>query len=53
MNMKKNTIKLSCKIMFKTNVEQTTRNEGSYFYLYSFEDLFQRSFQINFYLYIE
>ncbi len=30
---------LWCKIMLKTNVEQTKRNEGSYFYLYPFEDL--------------
>jgi hypothetical protein len=31
--------------MPKTNGEQTEENEGSYFYLYPFEDLAQGSFQ--------
>jgi hypothetical protein len=30
----KNTTRLWCKIVFKTNVEQTKKNEGSYFYLH-------------------
>jgi hypothetical protein len=30
----KNMTRLWCKIMFKINVEQIERNEGSYFYLY-------------------
>jgi hypothetical protein len=36
--------KLWCKIVPKINVEQIKRNEGSYFYLYPFGDLVQRSF---------
>jgi len=36
--------------MLKINVEHTKGNEGSYFYLYSFEDLVQESFQGGFYL---
>jgi len=39
-----------CKIGPKTNVEQTRRNEGSYFYLYPFGDLLQISFQGGFYV---
>jgi hypothetical protein len=39
--------------MFKIGVEQTQGNEGSYFYLYPFEDLIQRSFQRNFNVCIE
>ncbi len=35
----KNMTRLWCKIVFKTNVEQTKGNEGSYFYLYPFGDL--------------
>jgi len=35
----KNMIKLWCKIVLKTNVEQTKGNEGSYFYLYPFGPL--------------
>ncbi len=31
--------------MPKTNVEQTKKNEASYFYLYPFGDLGQESFQ--------
>jgi hypothetical protein len=42
-----------CKIMPKTNVEQIEGNEGSYFYLYSFGDLTQKSFQRGFYVCIE
>jgi hypothetical protein len=40
----KNMTRLWCKIMLKTNVEQTKGNEGSRFYLYPFEDLAQISF---------
>jgi hypothetical protein len=36
--------------MLKTNVEQTKRNEGSYFYVYPFVDLAQWSFQRDFYV---
>jgi len=32
----KNVTKLWCKIMLKTNVEQTKGNEGYYFYLYPY-----------------
>ncbi len=35
----KNMTRLWCKIVFKTNVEHTEGNEGSYFYLYPFRDL--------------
>ncbi len=35
----KNMLRLWCKIVFKTNVEQIKGNEGSYFYLYPFGDL--------------
>ncbi len=41
----KNMVRLWCKIMLKTNVEQTEGNEESYFYLYPFGDLAQGSFQ--------
>jgi hypothetical protein len=34
-----NITKLWCKIILKTSVEQTKRNEWSYFYLYPFGDL--------------
>jgi hypothetical protein len=40
----KNMIKLWCKIMFKTNVEQTKKNERSYFYLYPFEEASKETF---------
>jgi hypothetical protein len=40
----KNMTRLWYKIVLKTNVQQTKRNEGSYFYLYPFKDLVQRSF---------
>jgi hypothetical protein len=49
----KNTKKLRCKIMPKTSTEQIEGNEGSYFYLYPYEDLSQRSFQRGFYVCIE
>jgi hypothetical protein len=49
----KNMTRLGCKIMPKTNVEKIEGNERSYFYLYSFWDLAQRSFQGGFYVYIE
>jgi hypothetical protein len=41
----KNMTRLWCKIMPKTNVEQTKKNEASYFYLYPSGDLSQESFQ--------
>jgi hypothetical protein len=49
----KNITKLWCKIVLKTNVEQTKGNEESYFYLYPFGDLAQRSSQGKFYVCIE
>jgi len=45
--------RLWCKIVFKTNVEQIERNEGSYLYLYSFGNLTQSSFQEGFYVCIK
>jgi hypothetical protein len=42
--------RLWCKIVLKTNVEQTKKNEGSYSYLYPFGDIAQRSFQGGFYV---
>jgi hypothetical protein len=42
-----------CKIVPKTNVEQIKGNEGSYFYLYPFEDFAQGNLQIGFYVCIE
>jgi hypothetical protein len=50
---KKNMTRLWHKIVLKTDVQQTKGNEGSYFYLYPFRDLIQRSFQEGFYVYIE
>jgi hypothetical protein len=44
---------LWCKIVPKVNIEQTKRNEGSYFYLYPCGDLAQRSFQRGSYVCIE
>ncbi len=41
----KNMTSIWCKIVLKTNVEQTKGNEGFYFYLYPFGDLVQGSFQ--------
>jgi hypothetical protein len=48
-----NITKLWCKIVLKTNVEQTKRNEESYLYLYSFEDLAQANSQRRFYVCIK
>jgi hypothetical protein len=48
-----NMTRLWCKIVPKTNVEQTERNEVSYFYLYPFGDLTQGSFQGGFYVCIK
>jgi hypothetical protein len=39
-----NMIRLWCKIVPKTNVEQIEGDEGFYLYLYPFGDLIQRSF---------
>ncbi len=49
----KNLIKLWCKIVPKTDVEQTKRNEKSYSYLYLFGDLVQGSFQRGLYVCIK
>ncbi len=49
----KNMTRLSCKIVFKTNVEQTKINERSYFYLYLFGNLAKGSFQGGFYVCIK
>jgi hypothetical protein len=46
----KNMTRLWCKIVPKTNIDQTKRNEGSYFYLYPFGDLVQGSFQEGFHV---
>ncbi len=40
----KNLTRLWCKIMLNTGVEQTKKNERSYFYLYPFGGLVQKSF---------
>jgi hypothetical protein len=48
-----NMLKLWCEIVPKTSVEQTKRNEGSYFYLYPFKDLVQKNFQGDFYVCIK
>jgi hypothetical protein len=40
----KNMTRLWCKVVPKTNVEQTKGNEGFHFYLYLFGDLTQISF---------
>jgi hypothetical protein len=48
-----NMIRLWCKIVLKTRVEQTQGNEGSYFYLYPFGDLIHKSFQGGFYVCIK
>jgi hypothetical protein len=42
-----------CNIVLKTNVEQIEGNEGSYFYLYPFQNLIQGSFQRGFYVCIK
>jgi hypothetical protein len=44
---------LWCKIVPKIGVEHIEGNEESYFYLYLFGDLAQRSFQGDFYVCIE
>jgi len=49
----KNMIRLWCEIVPKIGVGKIERNDGSYFYLYLFEDLAQRSFQKDFYVCIE
>jgi hypothetical protein len=49
----KNMTRLWCKIVPKTNVEQTKGNDGSYSYLYPFGDLAQGSFQGDFYVCIK
>jgi hypothetical protein len=41
----KNVTRLCCKIVFKTSVDQTKRNEGFYFYLYPSKDLAQGNLQ--------
>jgi hypothetical protein len=46
-------IRIWCKIIFKIDIKQTEGNEGSYFYLYIFEDPIQKSFQKSFYVCIE
>jgi hypothetical protein len=46
----KNMTRLWCNIMPKTNVEETERNGGSYFYLYPLGYLAQKSFQGGFYV---
>jgi hypothetical protein len=51
-----NMARLWCKIMLKTGVEyveRNERNERSYFYLYHFKDLTQRSFRKAFYVCIK
>jgi hypothetical protein len=49
----KNMTRLRCKIVPKANIEHIERNEGSYFYLYHFGDLAQKSFQKGFYVCID
>ncbi len=49
----KNMTRLWCKIVLKTSVEHTKRNEGSYSNLYPFGDLTQGSFQGGFYVCIK
>jgi hypothetical protein len=44
-----NMIMLWCKIMPKTSVKHIKRNKKSYYYLYSFGDLAQGSFQGGFF----
>jgi hypothetical protein len=38
-----NMTRLWCKIVLKISLEQIEGNEGSYFYLYSFEDLLKEA----------
>ncbi len=49
----KNMTRLWCKIMLRTDVEQTEGNERSHFYLFPSRDLVQGSFQEGFYVCIE
>jgi hypothetical protein len=49
----KNMTRLWCKVVPKTDVEYIEGNEGSYFYLYPFRDITQRSFQGGFYVCIK
>jgi len=49
----KNMMRLWCKIVPKTNVEHIKENERSYFYLYPFGDLIQKSIQGGFYMCIK
>jgi hypothetical protein len=42
----KNMTRLWCKIVVNIGVEQTKKNEGSYFYLYLFGDLVQGNFYV-------
>jgi len=53
MNMKRTWQGYGAKFVFKVNVEQTVGNEGSYFYLYPFGDLVQKSFQGSLYVCIK
>jgi len=50
---KKNMTMLWCKIVLKTHVKHTKRNEGSYSYLYPFGDLVQGNLQGSFYVCIK
>jgi hypothetical protein len=49
----KNMTRPWCKIVLKINVEQIEKNEGTYYYLYSFEDLLQINFLGGFYVCIK
>jgi hypothetical protein len=49
----KNMSRLWYKILFKISAKQIERNERSYFYLYSFGELTQGSFQGSFYVCIK
>jgi hypothetical protein len=46
----KNMARLWCKIMLKIGIKYIKEIEGSYFYLYPFGDLVQKSFQKGFYM---
>jgi len=49
----RNMTRLWCKIVPKIGVEQSKGDVGSYFYLYLFGNLVQKSFQRGFYVCIE
>jgi hypothetical protein len=49
----KNMTRVWCKIVPTTVIEQIEGNKRSYFYLYLFKDLIQRSFQGGFYVCIK